>query len=84
MATMDVNTKYRSDSFEILPATRDDIPRLGEIHVVTCMADGAFRLYFKSAEHFTQRVVAMLESQMGNPEWYHVKTVDKEIGSVAA
>ena len=73
-----------SSTFELLPAERQDIPRLAHIHVVACLPDNAFRLYFATPEEFTKRVTEMLEGQVGDPTWQHIKAVDKKTGVLAA
>jgi GNAT superfamily N-acetyltransferase len=71
-------------SFELAPATRADIPRLAHIHVVACLPDNAFSLYFDTAEEFEKRVTEMLEGQVGEVTWQHIKAVDKATGQIAA
>jgi GNAT superfamily N-acetyltransferase len=73
-----------SPTFDILLAERADIPRLAYIHVVSCITDNAFKLYFDSNEEFTKPVAEMLEGQIGDPTWHHVKAVDRESGTLAA
>jgi hypothetical protein len=71
-------------TFELAQAERADIPRLAHIHVVACLPDNAFGLYFATAREFEQRVTEMLEGQVGDPAWQHVKAVDKKSGVLAA
>jgi GNAT superfamily N-acetyltransferase len=71
-------------TFELLPATREDIPRISYIHVIACLPDNAFKLYFASPKEFEMRVTSMLEGQVGDPTWQHVKAVDKKSGELAA
>jgi hypothetical protein len=49
---------------ELLPATREDIPRLEFIHVITCLPDNAFKLYFSKPKEFKKRVTEMLQGSM--------------------
>lgn len=71
-------------SFDILPAVREDIPRLSQIHVVACLPDNAFKLYFDKPDEFNKRVTEMLQGQVGTPTWKHIKAVDRETGQIAA
>lgn len=71
-------------TFELKTAKRADVPRLAHIHVVACLPDNAFKLYFSDPHEFNKRVVDMLERQVGDPAWQHVKVVDKETGVIAA
>lgn len=71
-------------SFELCPVQRKDIPRLAHIHVVACLPDNAFRLYFDTPTEFENRVTEMLEGQVGDSTWQHVKAVDKQTGVLAA
>lgn len=73
-----------STSFNLLPAEAADIPRLAHIHVVACLPDNAFALYFATPQEFEKRVTDMLEGQIGDPSWYHIKAVDNETGKIAA
>lgn len=73
-----------SSSFELRVAERIDIPRLADIHVMACLPDNAFGLYFSNPKEFHKRVVDMLEGQVEDPAWLHVKAVDKETGVIAA
>lgn len=73
-----------SRTFELAPAERKDIPRLAHIHVVACLPDNAFALYFATPAEFEKRVTDMLEGQVSDPTWQHIKAVDKETGVVAA
>ncbi|KAF7904747.1 hypothetical protein EAF00_002081 [Botryotinia globosa] len=63
-----------SPTFELAPATRADIPRLAYIHVVACLPENAFALYFDNPKEFEQRVTEMLEGQV----------VDKDTGEITA
>lgn len=74
----------QAQTFELLLAERSDIPKLSHIHVVACLPDNAFSLYFSTAEEFNQRVTEMLEMQVGDPTWRHIKAVDKKTGEIAA
>ena len=74
----------RSPAFELCPVQRKDIPRLAHIHVVACLLDNAFRLYFDTPTEFEKRVTEMLEGQVGDSTWQHVKAVDKKTGMLAA
>jgi len=71
-------------TFDLLPATREDIPRLSQIHVIACLPDNAFKLYFSTPAEFEKRVTSMLEGQVGDPSWTHIKAVDKQTGELAA
>ncbi|KAL9086926.1 MAG: hypothetical protein Q9165_006932 [Trypethelium subeluteriae] len=71
-------------SFELAAAERKDIPTLARIHVVACLPDNAFALFFATAAEFEDRVTAMLKRQVGDPTWHHVKAVDKNTGILAA
>jgi Acetyltransferase (GNAT) domain len=71
-------------TFELAPAERKDIPRLAYIHVVACLPDNAFGLYFATAREFEQQVTEMLKDQVGDSTWQHVKAVDKKTGVLAA
>jgi GNAT superfamily N-acetyltransferase len=71
-------------TFELSPATREDIPRLAHIHVVACLPDNAFKLYFSTPQEFDKRVTEMLEGQVGDRTWQHIKAVDKNTGDIAA
>jgi GNAT superfamily N-acetyltransferase len=71
-------------TFELLPADHEDIPRLAHIHVVSCLPDNAFSLYFASPQEFERRVIDMLEGQVGDPAWQHIKAVDMKTGILAA
>lgn len=73
-----------SPTFELSPAERRDIPRLAHIHVVAFLPDNAFRLYFATPTEFEKRVTEMLEGQVGDLTWQHVKAVDKKTGVLAA
>ena len=70
--------------FKLAAADCKDIGRLAQIHVIACLPDNAFKLYFKTPAEFEQRITAMLEGQIGNPTWQHIKAVDKESGVIAA
>jgi hypothetical protein len=70
--------------FELASATREDIPRLAHIHVVAYLPDNAFKLYFSTPQEFEKRVTEMLEGQVGDPTWQHIKAVDKNTGEIAA
>ncbi|KAF7919264.1 hypothetical protein BELL_0054g00090 [Botrytis elliptica] len=58
-----------SPTFELAPATRADIPRLAYIH-------------FDNPKVFEQRATEMLEGQVGEPNWQHIKLVDKDTGEI--
>lgn len=75
---------HTDQPFDLLPAERQDIPRLSYIHVVACLPDNAFKLYFADPSEFEKRVTEMLEGQIGRPTWKHIKAVDKETGQIAA
>ncbi|TGO24599.1 hypothetical protein BPAE_0099g00350 [Botrytis paeoniae] len=75
---------HKPQSFELAPATRADIPRLAYIHVVACLPDNAFALYFDNLKVFEQRVTDMLEGQVGDPNWQHIKVVDKDTDEITA
>jgi len=51
-------------AFELLPATGEDIPRLEFIHVITCLPDNAFKIYFSNLKEFEKRVTEMLQGSM--------------------
>jgi hypothetical protein len=51
-------------AFELLPATREDIPRLAYIRVIACLPDNAFKLYFSNLKEFEKRVTEMLQGSM--------------------
>ena len=70
--------------FELALAERKVIPRLAHIHVVACLPDNAIKLYFATPTEFENRVIEMLEGQVGDPTWQHVKAVDKARGVLAA
>lgn len=70
--------------FTLLPATSEDIPRLAEIHVVACLPDNAFSQYFADPAEFNARVTEMLQGQVGDPTWKHIKAVDTTTGQIAA
>ena len=72
------------NTFELVQAERGDIPRLAQIHVIACQPDNAFSLYFSTAEEFERRVVDMLEGQVGDPSWKHIKAMDKETNTPVA
>ena len=71
-------------SFELAIAERKDIPMLARIHVVACLPDNAFALYFAAPAEFEEHVTRMLEEQVGDPTWRHFKVVDKKSGVLAA
>lgn len=71
-------------SFELLPMEREEIPRISYIHVVACLPDNAFGLFFATSKEFEDRVSEMLINQVGDPTWKHIKAVDRETGSIAA
>lgn len=73
-----------AQTFELAPAERKDIPRLAHIHVVACLPDNAFALYFAKPADFEKEVTNMLEGQVGEPTWQHIKAVDKKTGVLAA
>ncbi|THV51054.1 hypothetical protein BGAL_0125g00100 [Botrytis galanthina] len=73
-----------SPTFELAPATRADIPRLAYIHVIACLPDNAFALYFNNPKEFEQRVTEMLEGQVGDPNWQHIKVVNKSTNEITA
>ena len=73
-----------SPTFEISAADCSDIPRLAHIHVDACLPDNAFALYFATAQEFEARVTEMLEGQVGDPTWQHIKAIDKSSGILAA
>ncbi len=73
-----------AQTFELAPAERKDIPILSHIHVVACLPDNAFALYFAKQADFEREVTKMLEGQVGEPTWQHVKVVDKKTGVLAA
>lgn len=73
-----------TSNFEIVLAVREDIPRLTRIHVNACKADKAFRLFFKSDEEYSKRITDMLQGQIGESTWTHVKIVDPTTGDIAA
>ena len=73
-----------SSTFELSPVERQDIPRLAHIHEVACLSDNAFRLCFATPTDFTKRVTEMLEGQVGDSTWQHIKVVDKKTGVLAA
>ncbi|KAI4217573.1 MAG: hypothetical protein LQ351_000169 [Letrouitia transgressa] len=74
----------QAQTFTLTPADRNDIGRLAHIHVVACLPDNAFRLYFATEAEFEKRVTEMLEAQVGDPTWQHIKAVDKKTGTLAA
>jgi GNAT superfamily N-acetyltransferase len=71
-------------TFELKPAEHEDIPRLAYIHVVACLPDNATALYFSDPKEFEKRVTDMLNGQVGDPAWKHIKAVDKKTGVIAA
>lgn len=71
-------------TFTLHPTTRADIPRMSQIHVAACLPDNAFKLYFPTATEFEARVTDMLEGQVGEPAWTHIKAVDSATGRLAA
>jgi GNAT superfamily N-acetyltransferase len=71
-------------TFDLIPAERTDIQRLAHIHVVACLPDNAFALYFASPAEFEKRVIEMLEGQVGDPTWKHIKAINKKTGELAA
>lgn len=73
-----------AQSFELAPAERKDIPRLSHIHVVACLPDNAFALYFTRPADFEVQATKMLEGQVGEATWQHIKAVDKKTGVLAA
>lgn len=70
--------------FKLTLAERDDIPRLAHIHVIACLLDNAFGLYFTTLTEFEKEVTYMLESQVGDPTWQHLKVMNKKTGVLAA
>ena len=74
----------QSSTFELSPAERQNIPRLAEIETVACLSDNAFRLSFPTPTDFTKQVIELLEDQVGDPIWRHIKVVEKETGVLAA
>lgn len=71
-----------TSTFELTPAGRMDIPQLASIHVAACLPDNAFGLYFATPQEFEQRVTDMLEGQIGDPTWLHIKAIDKKSGNI--
>ncbi|KAI4121550.1 MAG: hypothetical protein LQ338_006305 [Usnochroma carphineum] len=74
----------QTPTYDLVPAEREDIPRLAHIHVIACLPDNAFKLYFATPSDFERRVTEMLEGQVGDSAWQHIKLVDKETGVIAA
>ena len=74
----------KMNAFELVEAERGDIPRLAQIHVIACLPDNAFSLYFPTAEEFEKRVVDILEGQVGDPSCKHIKAMDKETNKLVA
>jgi hypothetical protein len=71
-------------NFDLLPAIREDSTRISQIHVIACLPDNAFGPYFSTPAEFEKRVTSMLEGQVGDPSWTHIKAVDKKTGGLAA
>jgi len=74
----------QAQTFQLAPAERKDIPRLSHIHVIACLPDNAFALYFAKPADFEREITKMLEGQVGEPTWQHIKVVDKKTGVLAA
>ena len=74
----------QASTFELTSADRKDIGRLAHIHVIACLPDNAFKLYFATPAEFERRITEMLEGQVGDPTWQHIKAVDKKTGVLAA
>ena len=71
-------------TFELLPAERKDIPRLVHIHSLAYLPDNLFRLLVPNLTEFEKVVTQMLEVQIAEPTWQHLKVVDKKTGVLAA
>ena len=71
-------------TFELAPAEYKDIPRLAHIYLVACLPKNDFRLAVPNLTKFEDEVTQMLETQLGEPAWQHIKVVDKKTGVLAA
>ncbi|TVY17420.1 hypothetical protein LARI1_G005969 [Lachnellula arida] len=72
----------KEPSFQLLPAERNDIPRLAQINIAACLPDIAFSLYFPTRQEFEQGIIDALKLQLGDPTWLHIKAVDKATGAI--
>ena len=81
---MTVTTMTDHEPFTVHVASPSDIPRLSKIHVDSCLQDMCFRLYFPTAAAFSSAVSNMLEKQIGQEKWTHIKVIDEETAKIAA
>ena len=77
-------TMDHSPAFELCPVQHKDIPRLAHIHVIACLPDNSFQPYFDTPTDFEKGVMEMLEGQIGDSTWQHIKPVDEKTGVLAA
>lgn len=71
-------------SFDLLPATRADIPRMTAIHMSACAIDVAIPLYLPDPADLERRIMSMLEQQVGVEAFTHTKAVDRATGEMGA
>lgn len=71
-------------TFDILPATREDVPRIVQMFVWACMTDNAIKLNYTDADECSRKGNEMFESQIGEPEYCYYKAVDRQTGVIAS
>ena len=76
----------QNSSFELVSATREDIPRLAEIHRASSAEDLCVKILFPNPNDLYAAIQKMLEKQVqiGDPDWTHIKAVDIRTGEIAA
>jgi len=73
-----------NSTFKLLPATKEDIPSLTHIHLVTLADDPPAQIKFPNSSKCAEAVSSMLEGQIGDSKWYVMKAVDEESGEIGS
>ena len=71
-------------TFSLVPAEPGDIPRLAHIHVIACLPDNAFNLYFPTPQEFELRVKEMLQARLASRAGRTSKPLRKRPASLPA
>jgi GNAT superfamily N-acetyltransferase len=71
-------------TFSLAPVERQDIPQLAQIYTLVTLLDNALKLNYSTPTLCAQSITTLLQTQLGDPAWLHIKVVDKATNTIAA
>jgi hypothetical protein len=71
-------------TFSLAAVERQDISQLAQIYTLVTLLDSALKLNYPTPTLCTQSITTLLQTQLGDPAWLHIKVIDKATNTIAA